>query len=252
MVLDAALPMCPPGMRIRTGAKMFTLLDTLWMALRFYGRCVQEAAKGTLDKANAWFWPIGIPIVAFAGWYRGIGQLYVPDTPVGFITFMFVTVAVTWVVFFTLRFIWAPVFIYRQEQRHRQLLQMQLDAMQVPNPDWPIADLFHHIQPDLLERPNEHAWNQIGNDIRDTFSIGRLRVWGRVVDEGIGKLIGERQVLRLIEPEYWHSAHFTYMFFDETAGSAAHTYLEVNATQPVYTDLRVNRTEASMIWPERG
>jgi hypothetical protein len=62
-------------------------------------------------------------------------------------------------------------------------------------------------------------------------------------------MLGEREALRLIEPSYWTMAFFTYSFFDSTAGDAPHTYLEVGRSGVEYTDLRVNRAEASFIWP---
>jgi hypothetical protein len=116
-------------------------------------------------------------------------------------------------------------------------------------PDWPIRELFFHIQPDLLDRPDEAAWERIGNDLRDAFALNLIRVWGRPITSGIGKLLGERQALRLIDSGYWHSAYFTYSFFDETSGDAAHTYLERNSSLPEYTDLQINRAEALATWP---
>jgi hypothetical protein len=115
-------------------------------------------------------------------------------------------------------------------------------------PDWPIRDLFFHIQPDLLDNPNESAWDRVGNDLRDAFALNLIKVWGRPITDGIGNLLGERQTLRLIDPAYWHSAYFTYHFFDETSGDAPHTYLERNSNLPEYTDLQVNRAEAILAW----
>ena len=115
-------------------------------------------------------------------------------------------------------------------------------------PDWSIQKLFHHIKPDLLENADEAAWDKIGNDLRDAFGLNLIRVWGRPLGDGIEKLLGERPVLRLIDPSYWQSGHFTYAFFDDTSGDAAHTYTEPNSNLPDYTDLRVNRAEAIATW----
>jgi hypothetical protein len=75
-------------------------------------------------------------------------------------------------------------------------------------PDWPIRELFLHIQPDLLDNPNDTSWERVGNDLRDAFALNLVKVWGRPITGGIGKLLGERQTLRLIDPSYWHSAYF--------------------------------------------
>lgn len=115
-------------------------------------------------------------------------------------------------------------------------------------PDWPIQQLFYHIKPDLLENADEAAWEKIGDDLRDAFGLNLVRVWGRPAGDSLGKLFGERPTLRLIDPSYWHSAHFTYAFFDDTSGDAPHTYAERNSGSPEYTDLRVNRAEAMATW----
>jgi hypothetical protein len=118
-------------------------------------------------------------------------------------------------------------------------------------PDWPIHELFSHRGPDLFDRPDEALWDAIGNDLRDALSLGRLRIWGRPMTDGIARLLGDRPAMRLIEPQYWELAHFTYAFFDETAGGAAHTWVETNSELPEYADLQLNRAEALSIWPDR-
>jgi hypothetical protein len=128
---------------------------------------------------------------------------------------------------------------------------IQVTATPTPGgvqPDWPIRELFCHIRPDLLENPSEAAWEGVGNDLRDAFALNLVKVWGRPVADGIAKMLGERPVLRLIESGYWHAAHFTFAFFDDTAGDAPHTYTERNSSLPEYTDLQVNRAEALAAW----
>lgn len=121
-----------------------------------------------------------------------------------------------------------------------------------PVPDWPIRDLFAHINPDFLSRTDDEvgdAWDKAGNEIRDQASLGRLKIWGRVVRDGPDRILGQRQALRLIEPSYWTMAFFTYTFFDNTSGDAPHTYLEAGRSGAEYSDLQVNRAEALSIWP---
>ncbi len=94
----------------------------MWRAVNFYWECVKDAARGTLERANAWFWPIGVPIVAFVGWYLGIGTLTIPDTFPDFMVFMVVTVAVSWVVLFIVRLVGAPARLYaRLEGEKREI-----------------------------------------------------------------------------------------------------------------------------------
>jgi hypothetical protein len=139
--------------------------------------------------------------------------------------------------------------VWKQEHVARLAAEARFDALANPRADWPIYELFSHIQPDLLDRPDEAAWDRIGNDLRDQFSMGNLKIWGRPVENGAGRLLGERSALQRIEPSYWRSAHFTFAFFDNTSGDAAHTYVGRNSGLPEYTDLLVNRAEALRIWP---
>jgi hypothetical protein len=218
--------------------------------IRFYGACVCEAAQGTIERANAWFWLIGLPIVALAGRYWEIGELTIPNTAPEFVTFMVVTVGVTWAVIFAIRLGGAPARLFWREHDERLTAEAQLAALAAPDANWPIHELFSHIRPDVLERSDDGAvWEQVGNDLRDKLSLGRLKIWGRPVGDGISRLLGERPALRQIAPNYWHSAHFTFRFFDDTAGAAPHTYVDQNSGLPEYTDLRVNRAEALLVWP---
>jgi hypothetical protein len=88
-------------------------------AVHFWWQCVREAAVGTIEKANAWFWLIGIPLVSVAGRYWEVGELTIPDTVPGFLTFMVVTTAATWIVFFITRLIGAAAHLCRVTGRPR-------------------------------------------------------------------------------------------------------------------------------------
>ncbi len=68
-----------------------------------------------------------------------------------------------------------------------------------------------------------------------------MRVWGREVLEGMGKITGSDPVLQEIESSYWQSADFTYAFFDSTSGKAAHAAASESSALPAYTALQVNR-----------
>jgi hypothetical protein len=120
-------------------------------------------------------------------------------------------------------------------------------------PDWPIHELFTHIRPELLQRTDDRVgdtWDEVGGDIKDALALSRLSIWGRPEDHSVGKLLGERKALRKIDPNYWHFAHFTYSFFDSTAGDAPHTYVDPGHSEIAYTDLQINRAEALAIWPK--
>jgi hypothetical protein len=85
-------------------------------AVRFYGKCARWAARGTIERANAWFWPIGIPFLAFIGWWWGFGVLKFPSTWSDFFPFMIATVTAAWVVFFVVRFAGAAPHFHKELQ----------------------------------------------------------------------------------------------------------------------------------------
>ena len=117
-------------------------------------------------------------------------------------------------------------------------------------PNFPINELFLHIDPNVLGRNNNvNTFDLIGDDLRDKLALGQLKIWGRPC---ISSLHGGRHTLREIDPKYWNFAHFTYIFFDDTAPKdEPHTYVDHGHNEIAYTDLQVNRAEAMAIWPPR-
>ena len=126
-------------------------------------------------------------------------------------------------------------------------------------PDWPIDELFTHLNPVIPRKkagvvsPEDHwtDWDAVGVQIRDALALGRLRSWGRTIDTRPNVMDSLRPPLSPIEPGFWQIAEFTYDFFDSTAGDKPHTTAPTNAAVPQYTDLRVNRAQALQIWPSR-
>jgi hypothetical protein len=102
----------------------------MFRATHFYLACVREAANGTLERANAWFWLVGIPIVAVAGRYWEMGQLTIPATAPEFIAFMAITVTISWVVFFIFRLVGAPARIYARLEDEKIKLEAELQQSQ--------------------------------------------------------------------------------------------------------------------------
>lgn len=115
-------------------------------------------------------------------------------------------------------------------------------------PDWPIKDLFLHIAPVALDYPKEELWNRVGDEIRDALALGRLQIWGRPHDTKLGRWVGPRAALRLIEASYWEKAYFTYVFF-YAQSEDVHCYADRDTGRPSYTDLKVNQAQALKLWP---
>ena len=108
-------------------------------------------------------------------------------------------------------------------------LRETVERSNTPLPDLEIHELFSHVDPEFLARTDDGVadrWDEVGNLIRDRAALGALKIWGRPVRDSVDQLLGQTEPLRLIEPSYWTMAFFTYSFFDDTAGSAPHTYFE--------------------------
>jgi hypothetical protein len=223
----------------------------MWRAILFYWECTKDAARGTLEFANAWAYLIGVGIVAVAGYGLWGLELVPPGDMQGYFTLALLALIATWMVTFAIRFIGAPSRLFWREHDARLAAETQLSSIQVPDADWPIRDLFYHIRPDLTDDPDSMLWKQVGADIRDAFSLGRLKVWGRIKSSDVADvLLGERSPLSEIDSDYWQHADFTYWFIatDDDYSGRDHTY--PNGGWPIYRDLRVNRAAAlAIIWP---
>jgi hypothetical protein len=230
----------------------------------FWWLCAKRALRGNAPFANDWQWLFGYPAIAIVIWLIGAyyaelsGRIEVTLTTGAFGAFVAAVIAyvITWLVSFFVRLANAPVTVFHEQKDRANKLEQQLSvhgsSEQEAYPDWRIDELFTRIRPDLLQRTDAEVgdtWDEVGSEVKDAFSLGRLSVWGRQVKHGPGTILGERQSLRPISPNYWHVAHFTYSFFDNTAGDAPHTYVEDGHSEVTYTDLRVNRAQALTIWP---
>jgi hypothetical protein len=115
-------------------------------------------------------------------------------------------------------------------------------------PDMTIRELFFHIRPDLIEDHKAQAWREVGKEVMDHFSTGRLKVWGRPINR-----VGNRKPMKRVdEQHYWAHAEFSYWFLKEDGRESSHTWVKVETGLPDYCDLQVNRAEAMAIWPEPG
>jgi hypothetical protein len=121
-----------------------------------------------------------------------------------------------------------------------------------PLPDWRIDELFSYIDPDILnvgsDEEGPDRWEIVGGKIRDALSLGRLKIWGRPIDDHAISFLETTAPMREIDAAYWRSATFSYHFFDSTAAGKAHTDVPSHSGLPVYTDLQVNQAQATRIW----
>jgi hypothetical protein len=155
------------------------------------------------------------------------------------------------VLIFITRLVLAPARLFWTEREKVQGFELKAQTISSGLPDWPIGELFCHVDPDVLDRTAEgEPYQVVANKLKDAFALNQLKIWGREVDDaGLGKMLGEIKPLTLIDPAYWQASHFTFNFFDSTANEQPHTYVDQRSGLPEYTDLQVNRAEAISIWP---
>lgn len=130
-------------------------------ARTFVGECIRDAAHGTIKLANAWYWPLAIPVVALAGhfcWdflppgpprdlWTGLGERG------ALIAFAALTVAVSWLLFFVLRLIGAPARLYAAAQAEIHALAAEVEerrAAQESDMALVLADDDHAPTPPVL------------------------------------------------------------------------------------------------------
>jgi hypothetical protein len=235
--------------------------------IKFGWRCFKHAWRGCWTMANELAGLLGggilfVILFLLRDWLRAMNWIEAPTTLWGTagyaVALAVASVVLSFLVIFSWRLALAPAQLYWEQYRKAERLRDELCPAksgaqhQDSGPNWLIDELFTHIDPDLLSRTDDGVgdrWDEIGNAIRDQAAIGHLKIWGRTMPNGADSILGQRASLRLIEPDYWTIAFFTYSFFDSTAGDVPHTYLAVGRNGVQYTDLQVNRAQVLKLWP---
>lgn len=126
----------------------------------------------------------------------------------------------------------------------------RLTLPQGPIPDMPIRELFDLVggTKDFLD-PHTEGWRKIGMAILDRLATGQLIGWGRSHQGRIAPLAEIRR-------DYWRSAQWSYYFLandEDEMHQGPHVWPLFNTLDQGerYFDVRVNRVQASRIWPRR-
>jgi hypothetical protein len=214
------------------------------------GYCLAYAWRGSFTLANAWQGLWGTILLWAFGYWRKI-PVTIPDKVDDYaLLFLLVSLGATWVGVFLFQFLIAPAKLYWQERDRAASIEAELKAARkeqnADDTKWTISELFQHIDPDYLEHKR---WEEIGDQLRDALSAGRLTMWGRLKETDSGPWIGPRAALTPIENTYWYKAYFTYFFFHESTADGVHVFADRKTGRPAYTDLQISRSEALAAWP---
>ena len=130
------------------------------------------------------------------------------------------------------------------------LVPMPPDPSAMLEPDWPIAELFRHVNPAVVgEREPGPVLKETGRAILDKLAIGRMSAWGRRDWDDYGDdQHSSTQVP--IRREYWETAQWTYFFLEDPGRERVHCDLPWHDRRSEgYRDIQVNRAQVLAIWP---
>jgi hypothetical protein len=162
------------------------------------GGCIRFAWRGCWTKANELAALLGGALLAVVllwsrDWLRGLNLIEAPTSVLGTAVFNFaLTVGSFVLAFFVIfigRLILAPALLYWEQRARAETLEAELTSAKADpddGPNWPIHELFSYLEPEVLDRIQDNLWQKAGDEIRDAFSLGRLRVWGRPSETDFG------------------------------------------------------------------
>ncbi|MGP0088918.1 MAG: hypothetical protein ACLPKB_03000 [Xanthobacteraceae bacterium] len=137
----------------------------------FFGKCIREAAQGTVKLANVWYWPLAIPLVALGEYFcrdslppGPLADLWAGlDERRALIAFAALTVAVSWLLFFLLRLIGAPARLYAAAQAKIRALAAEVEERKAAQ-ESDIALVFaaDDLAPERRVLPHDDAASKSG------------------------------------------------------------------------------------------
>ncbi|UVK43367.1 hypothetical protein BPNPMPFG_005155 [Mesorhizobium sp. AR07] len=134
------------------------------------------------------------------------------------------------------------LLLYLDNKRHRN--PVLVEAVEAPEsrlvPNWPIRDLFLHIDPSITKNPYRDPETEVARDILDYLATGRLHSWGRFT--------GSNGALVPIPEDFWKEAEWVMMFFGPDDAEQIHARYPAN--NKGYRDIQFNKAEALANWPK--
>lgn len=132
------------------------------------------------------------------------------------------------------------LLLYLDNRRHRNPAPTEAVAESRLVPNWPIRDLFFHIDPSILKNPYRDPEREVGRDVLDHLATGQLHAWGRPTG-GNGALVP-------IPQGFWKVGEWVMPFFGEDDAEQVHA--RYPASNDGFRNVQFNRAEALAIWPK--
>lgn len=171
---------------------MFYMLDRL----KFVWACVTDAARGTIERANAWAWLLGAFVLWMVLRWRGY-ELMPPDTMPGVILLGAICLVVAWIIVFLWRLFGAPYRLHLASNTEIKQLKAAIQAAPSLSGDIDARKAFFQI----LERSHwrkvqeENTTDtrhlvrnwlevQLDREIHNALRNSRLNSWGEQCLQG--------------------------------------------------------------------
>ena len=113
-------------------------------------------------------------------------------------------------------------------------------------PNWTLHDLFYYLRPNISPSGPSEIWDEVGHDVLDKLSSKQLYAWGREI---VGNSSRTRHNLGVVDPSYWRTARFNYVFLLDGHGQDVHATQADPSMLPDLADLHVSREAAIKLWP---
>lgn len=218
--------------------------------VRWLTNRISHLHEAFLTPLWAWGWTIALGLVSGLAWLRD--EFWSADLAARyrFVNFLPHWSLAWWVVAWVTA-LWFVLFEgsfrrVRELKRERDLAAETADvyfkAIQASMGDVPIEHVFHWIN---LAEPEEKAWDEIGDDLRDRLHLGQISVWGRPLSA-----MGKPGALTEIKAMHWSTMRFSYRFLlDDKDGAkhSQHTWNPQGGTE--YTGLVFNADQIEALWP---
>jgi hypothetical protein len=149
---------------------------------KFCWYCIASAWTGCWTRANELYGLLGAVLLAIALLLlRDRTTIEAPTTiwGTGLLTALMALASLflAFALIFLTRLLFAPARLFWAERQKVINYELKAQAVSSGLPDWPIGELFCHVDPDVLDRTTEgEPYQVVANKLKDAFALNQLKV----------------------------------------------------------------------------